>query len=104
MVVTWWIVFFGAVTLGTFASIGLFPSMFHSTLYCKTYVVNLTTIAERSWELERSLASPESQLIHLFKVRCTRKDKRLHIQPKTQHKKASNHHANLPLEMYSFTL
>ena len=22
----------------------------------------------------------------------------------TQHKKASNHHANLPLEMYSFTL
>ena len=25
----------------------------------------------------------------------------LHI---SQHKKASNHHANLPLEMYSFTL
>ena len=23
---------------------------------------------------------------------------------KAQHKKASNHHANLPLEMYSFTL
>ena len=22
----------------------------------------------------------------------------------SQHKKASNHHANLPLEMYSFTL
>ena len=24
--------------------------------------------------------------------------------PAPQHKKASNHHANLPLEMYSFTL
>ena len=26
------------------------------------------------------------------------------LQYPTQHKKASNHHANLPLEMYSFTL
>ena len=28
----------------------------------------------------------------------------LNNMPPTQHKKASNHHANLPLEMYSFTL
>ena len=26
------------------------------------------------------------------------------VQQVSQHKKASNHHANLPLEMYSFTL
>ena len=28
----------------------------------------------------------------------------MHHKSHTQHKKASNHHANLPLEMYSFTL
>ena len=27
-----------------------------------------------------------------------------HLPPVIQHKKASNRHANLPLEMYSFTL
>ena len=37
--------------------------------------------------------------MEMFVNRAMSADKRI-----TQHKKASNHHANLPLEMYSFTL
>ena len=39
----------------------------------------------------------DGEYVHMFACLCVNTNA-------SQHKKASNHHANLPLEMYSFTL
>ena len=43
---------------------------------------------------------------HIIAIDCNTVVQQVFEAPFTisQHKKASNHHANLPLEMYSFTL